>query len=161
MAKSGVLNLVSGMYVLTTREEGRDYGCLVNTAMEVSRNPGRIAVCLVKRNLTCEVLQRTGIFNFCALTEDAPYELFHRFGMTSSRKVEKFADFPHLGRSANGLAYLTDFANMYLSAQVVETVDLGDHILFIGQITEDVVLSDKPTCTLDYFSKHIQKNGAS
>ena len=143
------------------REEGRDYGCLVNTAMEVSRNPGQIAVCLVKRNLTCEVLQRTGIFNFCALTEDAPYELFHRFGMTSSRKVEKFADFPHLGRSANGLAYLTDFANMYLSAQVVETVDLGDHILFIGQITEDVVLSDKPTCTLDYFSKHIQKNGAS
>lgn len=161
MAKSGVLNLVSGMYVLTTLEDGRDYGCLVNTAMEVSRNPGRIAVCLVKRNLTCEVLQRTGIFNFCALTEDAPYDLFRRFGMTSSRKTEKFADFPHLGRSTNGLAYLTDFANMYLSAQVVETVDLGDHILFIGQITEDVVLSDKPTCTLDYFSKHIQKNGAS
>lgn len=161
MAKSGVLNLVSGMYVLTTLEDGRDYGCLVNTAMEVSRNPGRIAVCLVKRNLTCEVLQRTGIFNFCALTEDAPYDLFRRFGMTSSRKTEKFADFPHLGRSTNVLAYLTDFANMYLSAQVVETVDLGDHILFIGQITEDVVLSDKPTCTLDYFSKHIQKNGAS
>jgi len=161
MAKSGVLNLVSGMYVLTTLEDGRDYGCLVNTAMEVSRNPGRIAVCLVKRNLTCEVLQQTGIFNFCALTEDAPYDLFRRFGMTSSRKTEKFADFPHLGRSTNGLAYLTDFANMYLSAQVVETVDLGDHILFIGQITEDVVLSDKPTCTLDYFSKHIQKNGVS
>ena len=161
MAKSGVLNLVSGMYALTTLEDGRDYCCLVNTAMEVSRNPGRIAVCLVKRNLTCEVLQRTGIFNFCALTEDAPYDLFRRFGMTSSRKTEKFADFPHLGRSTNGLAYLTDFANMYLSAQVVETVDLGDHILFIGQITEDVVLSDKPTCTLDYFSKHIQKNGAS
>ena len=161
MAKSGVLNLVSGMYVLTTLEDGRDYGCLVNTAMEVSRNPGRIAVCLVKRNLTCDVLQRTHFFNFCALTEDAPYDIFRRFGMTSSRKTEKFADFPHLGRSTNGLAYLTDFANMYLSAQVVETVDLGDHILFIGQITEDVVLSDKPTCTLDYFSKHIQKNGAS
>ena len=161
MANSGVLNFVSGMYVLTAREDGRDYGCLVNTAMEVSRNPGRIAVCLVKRNLTCEVLQRTGIFNLCALTEDAPYEIFHRFGMTSSRKVEKFADFPHLGRSTNGLAYLKDYANMYLSARVVETVDLGDHILFIGQIEEDVVLSDKPTCTLDYFSKHIQKNGAS
>ena len=161
MAQKGVYNLAYGMYVLTTREESRDYGCLVNTAMEVSRNPGRIAVCLVKRNLTCEVLQRTGIFNFCALTEDAPYDLFRRFGMTSSRKTEKFADFPHLGRSTNGLAYLIDFANMYLSAQVVETVDLGDHILFIGQITEDVVLSDGPTCSFDHFMKHIQKNGAS
>ena len=161
MANKGVYNLAYGMYILTAREEGKDYGCLVNTAMEVSRNPGRIAVCLVKRNLTCEVLQRTGIFNFCALTEDAPYEVFRRFGMTSSRKNEKFADFPHLGRSSNGLAYLTDYANMYLSAQVVETVDLGDHILFIGQITEDVVLSDGPTCTLDYFMKHIQKKGAT
>ena len=161
MANKGVYNLAYGMYILTTRENENDYGCLVNTAMEVSRNPGRIAVCLVKRNLTCEVLQRTNLFNFCALTEDAPYEIFRRFGMTSSRKVEKFADFPHLGRSSNGLAYLTEHANMYLSAQVVETVDLGDHILFIGQITEDVVLSDAPTCTLDHFTKHIQKNGVS
>ena len=161
MAQKGVYNLAYGMYVLTTREDGRDYGCLVNTAMEVSRNPGRIAVCLVKRNLTCEVLQRTNLFNFCALTENTPYDLFRRFGMTSSRKVEKFADFPHLGRSSNGLVYLTAHTNMYLSARVVETVDLGDHMLFIGQITEDVILSDAPTCTLDYFSKHIQKNGAS
>ena len=161
MAQKGVYNLAYGMYVLTTQEDGKDFGCLVNTAMEVSRNPGRIAVCLVKRNLTCDVLQRTNLFNFCALTEDTPYDIFHRFGMTSSRKVEKFADFPHLGRSANGLAYLTAHTNMYLSARVVETVDLGDHILFIGQIEEDVVLSGDATCTLDYFSKHIQKNGVS
>lgn len=161
MAQKGVYNLAYGMYVLTVREEGRDYGCLVNTAMEVSRNPARIAVCLVKTNATHGVLQRTGIFNLCAITEDAPYDIFRRFGMTSSRKCDKFADFPHFGRSANGLAYLTDHANMYLSAQVVESVDLGDHILFISQITEDVVLSDAPTCTLDYFSKHIQKKGVS
>ena len=161
MAQKGVYNLAYGMYVLTTREDGRDYGCLVNTAMEVSRNPGRIAVCLVKRNLTCDVLQRTNLFNFCALTEDTPYDIFCRFGMTSSRKVEKFADFPHLGRSSNGLVYLTAHTNMYLSARVVETVDLGDHMLFIGQIEEDVILSDAATCTLDYFSKHIQKNGVS
>ena len=161
MAQKGIYNLSYGMYVLTAREEDKDYGCLVNTAMEVSRNPGRIAVCLVKKNLTCEVLQRTNLFNFCALTEDAPYEIFRRFGMTSSRKADKFADFSHLGRSSNGLVYLADYANMYLSAQVVETVDLGDHILFIGQITEDVVLSDAPTCTMDHFMKHIQKNGAT
>lgn len=155
MAQKGVYNLAYGMYVLTTREDSKDYGCLVNTAMEVSRNPGRIAVCLVKRNLTCDVLQRTHFFNFCALTEDAPYDIFRRFGMTSSRKTDKFADCPGLGRAANGLAYLTAHANMYLSAKVTETVDLGDHTLFIGQITEDVVLSGAPTCTYDYFMKHI------
>lgn len=148
-------HFTSGMYLLTAREDSRDYGCLINSAMEVSRNPGRIAVCLVKRNMTHEVLLRTGIFNLCAMTEDAPYDLFRRFGMTSSRKTDKFADCPGLGRAANGLAYLTAHTNMYLSAKVTETVDLGDHTLFIGQITEDAVLSDAPTCTYDYFMKHI------
>ena len=148
-------HFTSGMYLLTAREDSRDYGCLINSAMEVSRNPGRIAVCLVNRNMTHDVLLRTGIFNLCAMTGDTPYDLFRRFGMTSSRKTDKFAGCPGLGRAANGLAYLTAHANMYLSAKVTETVDLGDHTLFIGQITEDAVLSGAPTCTYDYFMKHI------
>ena len=156
MALKSVNKLVSGMYLLTDREEGQDYGCLINSVMEVSRNPARIAVCLVKTNATHGVLQRTGIFNLCAITEDAPYDIFRRFGMTSSRKSDKFADFPHFGRSANGLAYLTDHANMYLSAQVVESVDLGDHTLFIGEILEDRILSDRPTCSFDFFSHQIR-----
>ena len=155
MGKSGVMNLISGMYALTAREDGRDYGCLINSAMEVSRNPRRIAVSLVKKNLTCDILQRTGVFNLCALTEHTPYDIFRRFGITSSRKCDKFTDLPHIGRSTNGLACLTDDSNMYLSVQVVETLDLGDHILFIGQITEDVVLSDVPTCFYDHFTKHL------
>ena len=156
MEKSGVFNLVSGMYLLITRENDRDYGCLINSAMEVSRAPGRIAVCLFKRNATCEAVEKTGVFNLCAVTEDAPYDLFRRFGMTSSRKCDKFADFPHMGRAENGLVYLTRNTNMYLSATVTESVDLGDHILLIGQITAEQVLSDLPTCTFEHFSKDIR-----
>jgi flavin reductase (DIM6/NTAB) family NADH-FMN oxidoreductase RutF len=144
-------NLSSGMYLLTTRETEQDYGCLINSAMEVSRNPGRIAVCLVKRNLTHEVLTHTGIFNLCAITEDAPFDLFHRFGMTSSRKSDKFADFPHLERTTNGLTCLNRYANMYLSARVTESVDLGDHTLFIGEITDEAILSGQNTCTYHHF----------
>ena len=37
MAGKGIPNLISGMYLLTTRDN-QDYGCLINSAMEVSRN---------------------------------------------------------------------------------------------------------------------------
>ncbi|MBR4291853.1 MAG: flavin reductase [Oscillospiraceae bacterium] len=152
---SGINNFSYGMYLLTTCENGRDYGCLVNAAIQVSGQPTRIAVCIVKRNLTHEVLLRTGRFNFCAITEDAPFALFRNFGMTSSRKTDKFSTFPGLSRSKNGMAYLAEYANMYLSVTVTEQVDLGDHTLFIGEVTQDVVVCDKPSCTYDYYLKHI------
>ena len=155
MGKKGIHNLTYGMYLLTCKVNDRDYGCLVNTAMQVSSKPDRIAVCVVKRNLTHDILLHTGCFNLSAITEDAPYSLFHTFGMTSARKTDKFADFPGLARSANGIVYSSSFCNMYLSVQVTEQVDLGDHTLFIGEVTEDVLLCGKPACTYDYYLKKI------
>ena len=155
MKKKGIHNLTYGMYLLTCREDGRDYGCLVNTAMQVSSKPDRIAVCVVKRNLTHEILLRTGTFNLSTITEDAPSSLFRTFGMTSSRKTDKFEDFPGLARSANDLVYSATCSNMYLSAQVTDQIDLGDHTLFIGEVTNDVVLCNKNACSYDYYLTRI------
>lgn len=155
MEQKGIHKLSYGMYLLTTREADRDYGCLVNTVMQVSSQPVRIAVCVVKKNLTHEILLRTGRFTLCGITEDAPFELFRNFGMTSSRKNDKFTNFSGLARNADQMLYLEQFGNMYLSAQVTETIDLGDHTLFLGEVQEDTVLSSKPTCTYDYFLQHI------
>lgn len=155
MAHKGIHNFAYGMYLLTTREDDKDYGCLVNTAMQVSSHPDRIAVCVVKRNLTHEILLRTGAFHLCAITEDAPFEIFRNFGMVSSRKKDKFSDFPGLARASDKMVYLEQFANMHLSVRVTGQVDLGDHTLFIGEVTEDTVLCDKPTCTYDYYLNHI------
>ena len=157
MAHTTAQNLASGMYLLTTREDGQNYGCLINSAMEVSRKPGRIAVCLVKTNLTHEALLRTGIFCLSVITEDAPYELFRQFGMKSGRKTDKFTNCPWLEESEGGILCLKDFSNGWLTARVTEQVDLGDHTLFIGEITACRVTGDLPTCTFDHFMK-VPKN---
>ena len=70
MEQKGIHNLTYGMYLLTTRENGQDFGCLVNTAMQVSSKPDRIAVCVVKRNLTHEILLRTGFFSCTVCSPD-------------------------------------------------------------------------------------------
>lgn len=155
--KSGLQNMVYGMYLLTTRLDGKDHGCLVNTAIQVSSNPHRIAVCVVKSNLTHEKIAQTGTFNLSGLREDTPMELFRQFGMRSGRKIDKFADIPGFERTENEILYPKLHATMCLSAEVTEQVDLGDHTLFIGRITQDLPLSDAPTCSFDYFSKNIAK----
>ena len=155
MAQKGIHKLVYGMYLLTAREDSQDFGCIVNTVMQISSKPTRIAVCVVKSNLTHEVLLRTKVFNLCGLTEDVPFSLIQRFGMKSARKIDKFADFSGYSRAANGIVRLEQFSNMYLSLQVTEQTDLGDHTLFIAEVLEDTVLSDEPSCTYDHFMQHI------
>ena len=156
MEHSALQKFPYGMYLLTTRDDGKDYGCLVNTVMQVSSKPYRIAVCVVKKNLTHEILLRTACFTLSGITEDAPWELFRNFGMTSGRKKDKFTDFPGLARNPAGRIYPEQFANMYLCAQITEQVDLGDHTLFIAEITDSALVCDKRTCTYDYFLTHIK-----
>ena len=47
----------------------------------------------------------------------------------------------------NGLLYITGGTNAVISVKVNKTVDLGTHLMFIGEVTEEKVLSDVPSAT--------------
>jgi len=145
-----------GLYLLTAREDGKDNGCIINTAIQVANDPTRISVAAIRGNKTCEMIQNSGVFNISAITTTAKFDLFQRFGMQSGRNVEKFAGFAGAARSENGLYYLTEHANMMMSAKVVEQHDLGSHILFIGEVTDGAVLSEETGCTYGYYQSDIK-----
>ena len=156
MDQKALYNLTYGMYLLTTREEGKDYGCIINTAVQVARDPDRIAISVQNNNKTCEVLKRTGLFNLSAITSDAPFDLFRQFGMQSARDVEKFRGYPGIDRAPNTLPILSNFANMYLSVYADQTIDLGSHTLFIGEILDGAVLNAKPSCSYAHYHAEIK-----
>ena len=139
MDPKALYNLTYGVYLLSAREGQQDNACIINTAMQVANHPTRISVSSIKGNLTHDMILRTGHFNLSALTKDAPFSLFRQFGLQSGRDVDKFADFPHVARSENGLYYLTQWSNSYLSLRVVEVHDLGSHTLFIGELEDAAV----------------------
>lgn len=146
---------VYGLFLLSARQDGRDNGCIVNTAVQVADDPLRISVAVIKENLTCQMIAATGQFNLTSLTENTPFSVFQHFGMQSGRNTDKFAGYDGVKRSENNLTYLTG-GNMYLSAKVVETIDLGSHMLFIAEPTEGEVLSDAPSCSYDYYRANIK-----
>jgi len=156
MDPKALYKLTYGLFLLTAQENGRDNGCIINTAIQAANSPDRLSVCVIKQNHTCGMIQRTGVFNVSAITTNADFGLFRRFGMQSGRDVDKFADFPHVSRSENGLYYLADCANMYLSVKVTESHDLGSHILFLGELTDGVVLGSEPSCTYAYYQSSIK-----
>ena len=156
MNEKAFYNLTYGLFLLTAREGERDNGCIINTAVQVANDPPRISISVIKQNLTCEMILRTGQFNVSAITNKADFELFKRFGMQSGRDVDKFADFTWTDRSENGLLYLTGPSNAFFSAKVTEYFDLGSHILFVAEVTDAQVLSQDPSCTYGYYQSDIK-----
>lgn len=149
-------SLTYGLFVITARESDKDNGCIANTAVQVGANPTRIAISVQMGNLNRELIERTGKFNVSVLTEDTPFETIRHFGMQSGRDVDKFADFKSVERSHNGLYYLTEHVNAMFSCEVKEKLDLGSHMLFIGEVTESKVLGTGPSCTYAHYHKAIR-----
>ena len=160
MNDQALFRITYGLYLLSTRVDGKDNACIINTAMQVAEHPVRIAVSVLKKNLTHDMIAKASIINLSAISTEADFALFQRFGMQSGRDADKFAGFHGVARSANGLYYLTQGACAYLSAKVVDSVDLGTHTILIAEVTDGDVLSSASGCTYGYYQSHIKPKPA-
>ena len=152
---SALFNIGYGLYVVTCKDGDRDNGLIVNTVTQVTNTPNRIAVTINKDNFSHRVIKQSGIMNINCLSTEATFDIFQRFGFNSGRSVDKFKDFPVL-RSANGLAFLSNCINSFLSLKVEEYVDLGTHGMFICSITEAKVISRVETMTYNYYQQNVR-----
>ena len=156
MDKKAMYKLSYGLFVLTARDGEKDNGCIINTAIQAASEPNQLSICVNKANYTHDMIERTGKFTVSVLSEQADFELFKHFGFQSGRDVDKFTNFTGCARGADGLYYITEGTNSYISVTVDKTVDLGSHTMFIGEITDMAVLSDTPSTTYEYYQNHIK-----
>ncbi len=155
MNPSALFKIGYGLYVLSAREDQRDNACIVNTVTQVTASPCRITVAVNKQNLTHDMILRSGLLNVSILTEETPFELFRHYGYQSGKTVDKFAG-RLCTRSENGLVYLPETSNAWLSGKLVTATDLGSHTLFLADVTAAEVLSQVPTVTYDFYQNRIK-----
>lgn len=149
-------NLSYGLFVLTASKDGKDNGCIINTAAQLASDPLTISVAVNKANLTCQMIQETDKFTISIISEEAGFELFKHFGFQTGKEVDKFAGYKDCKKLANGTMAVTTGTNAYISVDVFSKVDLGSHILFIGRPTEMEVLSPVPSATYAYYFANIK-----
>ena len=151
-----LFNIGYGLYVLTANEGDKDNGCIINTVMQVTSDPLQIAIAVNKKNYTNEMILRTKKFNVSVLSENAKFKVFKHFGFQSGRDSDKFADYFQTKRSPNGVLYITEDTNSYMSAYVKQEIDLGTHTLFIAQLVEAENLSETQTVSYSFYQKNIK-----
>lgn len=160
MDKRSVYKLSYGLFVLTASEGDKDNGCIVNTVIQLTSDPMQIAVTVNKGNLTHDMIKNTGKFNVSVIDNTAPFELFKHFGFQSGRDSMKFGT-PDSYKFApkyadNGLLYVSAYANAFMSGKVIKEIDLGTHTMFVAQMTDGEVLSDKPSMTYEYYLANVK-----
>ncbi len=152
---SALFNIGYGLYVVTCNDGKKDNGLIVNTVTQVTNTPNKIAVTINKENYSHHIIKQTGKMNVNVLNIDAPFVVFEKFGFSSGRNIDKFADCEPL-RSDNGLVFLPRHINSFISLKVEQYVDLDTHGMFICEITEARVLSDKETMTYSYYYDNVK-----
>ena len=102
-----MFKLTYGLFVLSSRHDGRESGCIINTAGQVIDQPNRISVAVNKANFTHDLMLKSGKLNISILSEAASFDTFRHFGFQSGRDVDKFAGYSDCRRSANGTTVKT------------------------------------------------------
>ena len=155
--KKALYNVGYGLYVCTAKAQGRDNGCIINTVLQVTSTPAITGVITVnKDNLTHDLIMDSQAYNVSILDVGTPFAVFEHFGLQSGKNVDKFAGYPGVERSANGLIVLPQYSNSFLSFAVTSTIDFGTHTMFVGDVVDGEVLRQTESMTYAYYQAHVK-----
>ncbi len=137
-----------GMYVLTTTEGG----CIVDAVSQVSSgdNP-LIAVSVMKKNYTNELLKKNNKFALSVLGKQVNPEIIKTFGLNSMRDINKFENVELIQKE--GLNIISDSLG-YMICEIVDSIENETHTLFIGRLVEADVFKEAEEMTYAYYQEH-------
>ncbi len=148
-------NLSYGLYIITSRNEDRLNGQIVNTVIQVTSEPARIAVIINKKNLTHEYVSRSRLFGVSVLEEAAPLAFFGPFGFRSGRDYDKLSKV-QFKEGVTGCPLVTQYTLSLLEANLIEGIDVGTHTVFIGDVVSSEVLKEGKPLTYLYYRENLK-----
>lgn len=155
------MNQISyGLYVAASKYDKKMNGCIINTVMQVTDSPKQIIIAVNKQNLTCEIIQKSGMLSISILSETAPFSLFEHFGFQSGRNTDKFVGYP-FSMTKQELPYLTEHTTAYLDCKVIDTYDLGTHVMFLAVVSDCEIISDEKSITYSFYHEYVKPQKTS
>ncbi|MFC2020996.1 flavin reductase family protein [Chloroflexota bacterium] len=147
-----------GLYVICSKKGDKFNGQISNTVFQITSEPPAIAVSINKSNLTHEYISESKVFTASVLCSETPLSYIGRFGFHSGRDADKFDGINYkLGKTQ--VPIVTDYTVSYLEAKVTQEIDVGSHTIFIGEIVDADVISERECMTYAHY--HEIKGGTT
>lgn len=140
-----------GLYIVSSGSMQKGNGYISNTIFQVTAEPPTFANCCSKNNYSSELIAQTGAFSVSILHQQTTTDIISRFGYKSGRDGDKMEGL-ELKQGETGVPIVLNDAIAFLECKVVNTIDLGTHIMFIGELVQASILDDtKEPLTYQYY----------
>lgn len=140
-----------GLYIVCAGDKAKGNGFISNTVFQVTAEPPQFAACCNKNNYTAEFIQKYGAFSVSILDRDTPVEIFGTFGYKSGKDMDKMIGM-NIKYGTTGVPVILDSCIAYLEFKVLKTVDVGTHLMFIGElINAEILDGSKDPMTYQYY----------
>ncbi|HOP47467.1 MAG TPA: flavin reductase family protein [Desulfobacteraceae bacterium] len=147
-----------GLYVISSKIGESYNGQIANTVFQITSKPPTIAVSINKDNFTYSFINESKIFSVSILSKNTPMKFIGLFGFKSGRDIYKFKDTGYkIGMT--GSPVVLDNSIGYMEAKVIDSLDVGTHVLFVGEVVDAQILNDDEPMTYAYY--HEIKGGKS
>lgn len=150
MDATAFAKFTSGLYVVSASGADGTSACLINTGLQLTSTPLQIEVVVNKQNHTQQAILDAGHFALCPLDVTCDMEYVGRFGFKSSADVDKFAGIDS-AVTALGDRYPLPHVLAVVSCKVVATLDVGTHMVFVGEVQDARTLGDADPLTYAYY----------
>jgi flavin reductase (DIM6/NTAB) family NADH-FMN oxidoreductase RutF/rubredoxin len=158
MDKKTLHKISYGLYVVGSRNGEKKNAQIANAIFQATSEPCTIAVSINKQNLTHDYINNSKVFTISILSKKTPMHFIGTFGFKSGRNIDKFQHVTYkLGMTKAPI--VLDNALAYLEANVINTIDVGTHTIFIGRVQNAEMLSNDSPMTYEYY--HDVKGGIS
>jgi flavin reductase (DIM6/NTAB) family NADH-FMN oxidoreductase RutF len=136
----------TGVTIVTVMENGVPHGMTVNSFTSVSLDPTLVLICLDKDSTTSNILNRSGRFTVNILT-DKQENLARQFAESGNER-DRFDGVEYTTSEEETPVLHNTLGN--ITCIVKNTVEGGDHLIFIGEVV-DLEFTEEESKPLLYY----------
>ncbi len=148
-----------GLYIVCSGDKTKGNGYVSNTVFQVTAKPARFATCCNKNNYTSELINKYGCFSVSVLHKESSSEIFARFGYKSGKDFDKMESM-QLKYGETGVPIVMNETIAFLEFKVVQTIDLGTHLMYIGDLVQSVIIDETKEPITYLYYREVKKGVA-
>ena len=130
-------SISNGVYIVTVEDQGQINGVTTPWVSQISFDPARVMVAISPLRRCHEMISNSGRFALNVLASNQ-VDVASRFALTTGRDMDKFEGVAPQRTPAGSPLLSGVFA--YIDCELVDTVAVGDHSLFLGEVIGAEVL---------------------
>lgn len=148
-----------GLYIVSSGNKKRGNGFISNTVFQVTAEPPKFASCCNKDNYTARLIQESGAFSVSVLHTDTDPEIISRFGYKSGKDFDKLSGM-NIRYGETSVPIVLNDCIAFLECRVVQTIDVGTHLMFIGELVQAELLDETKEALTYLLYRQVRKGAA-